>query len=76
VESRVAVTQHWTLSRQGCVIVGRPSDIASVVHVLGLPSEAPVVVSPAISTLALWGEALERYLAAPQLSAGVSSEDR
>jgi len=66
VEYASTITQHWTLSRRGLVLTGRPADIALVVQELELPTDAVIIVSPVHATLALWGDALDRFTAKMQ----------
>jgi hypothetical protein len=61
MEHLSSIVEHWTETRRGLVLAGRPAEIDAIARALRLPEDAAVRVSPAISMLALWGESLAAY---------------
>lgn len=61
MERYAAVVEYWTATRRGLVLTGPREAIGSIAGVLQLPPDAPVEITPATATLALWGETLESY---------------
>ena len=61
MEQQSAVVEHWTVTRRGLVLAGKPADIETIANRLHLPDDALVEVTPSEATLALWGEVLDEY---------------
>lgn len=61
MEQHSSVVEHWTVTRRGLVLAGKPAEIETIASALHLPCDAPVQVTPALATLALWGDMLESY---------------
>lgn len=56
------VVEHWTDSGRGLVVTGSHLEVMEVTQAVGLPDSAPVKVAQRRWAVAVWGEAVPKYL--------------
>lgn len=58
------IVEYWTDSRRAVVVTGGRAELVRVARTVGVSSDALIPVAPSKVALALWGDALDSYVAA------------